>query len=140
MAFDPDEVQNMNPYSMTSAQRLQLALASNKYGATQQGTAYGKKRVGIDKAFRKALPRAESGYAQRGVIDSGIRDVGVADMFVGRTAQRGEAREAMDSALYDMILNNMQSYGVYEGERFNTALAQAKKRADTAAQIREALG
>ena len=140
MAFNANEVQNMNPYSMSADQRLELALASNVYGATQSGTKYGKKRLGIDKAFRKALPRAQSGYAQRGIIDSGIRDVGIADMFGSRTAQRGEAREAMDTALYDMVLNNLQSYGVYEGERFSSALDAARRRAETAAQIREALG
>jgi hypothetical protein len=130
------EYETSDPYGATSADRLKAALAKTTFGSQQAGTRYGARKRGIDKRYRRMFPKVEAGYAQRGLADSGIRQRGVADVFTSRAGERAAAQAGLDEELFDLVTSNLSSYGVYTGERFDSALSDAIRRANTAAAIR----
>lgn len=129
-----------DPYGTTSDQALNTALANIAYQSKSFGRQWGEQDVGIRKAYKREKPRSEERFARRGLVDSGIRQRGVADLFAARETQHQKARQTLDDALYGMTLEQMGAYGTYSGERFQQMLDAATQRALTASQIREVLG
>jgi len=129
-----------DPFAATGEQKLDTALANIAFQTKGLGRQFGEQNIGIQRQFKRQKPRLESGFARRGLVDSGIRQRGVADLFAARETQQQQAREALDEALFGLTLEQLQAAGQYTGGRFQQVLDAATQRALTASQIREALG
>ena len=140
MAFDPYASYDLtNAYAVTPAQRLQSTLAGTKYGKTGAEQKFALGTFDTSKAYKKQVPQIETGFARRGLQDSGLRNLGLAEAAAAYDRQRSEQRGALDQALFNIALQRMGDYGTYAGSRFEDALGGTRSRAERAAEIREAL-
>ena len=140
MAFDPYASYDMtNAFAVTPAQRLQTTLAGTKYGTTGAQQKYTLGTFDTSKAYGKQVPQIETGFARRGLQDSGLRNLGLAEAASAYDRQRSEQRAALDQALFNIALQRMGDYGGYAGSRFEDVLGGTRSRAERAAEIREAL-
>jgi len=140
MAFNPysTDYDVRSPMGMSPGQRLASALASTTYkqrGA--QRTATGQ-RFDIAKALPKGLHGLNTGFAKRGLETSGLRQVGVADYLTGISRKQTDVSSALDTALFNLAVENLGAYDEYFGTRYGREFESGFDRAEIAAQIREA--
>ena len=125
---------------MSPGQRLATALA----GTTAKKRAAERNRVSqrydINKNLSKSLPRLNEQFAQRGLQDSGLRQVGVSDLLMAVDRQRAGVTTALDQAILDIVTEDMGAYDEYFGTRYGREFESAFDRAEIAAKIREATG
>ena len=115
-------------------QALADALANIAY---QSGNIRNRYTEGIDKwnMQRQALvPKMQSGFARRGVVNSGIKQKGFGDFARDTEAGQAQMRRNLDDALFNLVGQQLSAYNVYGQTQFDDAL----RRAQTAAGIREA--
>ena len=140
MAFDPYASYDMtNAFAVTPAQRLQSTLSGTKYGNTGAQQKYTLGTFDTSKAYGKQVPQIETGMARRGLQDSGMRNLALAESAAGFDRQRAEGQTQLSEALFNLAVQRMGLYGQYAGSRFEDALGATSSRAETAARIREAM-
>jgi hypothetical protein len=140
MAFNPYAKQNVaDPYGTSPSQRLSTALTG--LSLQEKGVRRQDKRTRFDlaKAYKKRSPQIEANFAQRGLQDSGMRNLALAESASGFERQRTEQQSGLDAALFNLVAQRMGLYGGYAGSRFEDALGATSSRAETAARIREAM-
>jgi predicted DNA-binding WGR domain protein len=141
MAFDPYASYDMtNAFAVTPAQRLQSALPGTKYGKTGAQQQYTLGTFDTAKAYKKQIPQIEAAMARRGVHDSGMRNLALAEAAAQHIRQQDQHRRALQDALFNATLQNINAYGTYAGERYGSTLGAATSQAEMAAKIREAMG
>ncbi len=141
MAFDPYASYDMtNAFAVTPAQRLQSALSGTKYGNTGAQQKYALGSFDTAKAYKKQIPQIEAAMARRGVQDSGMRNLALAEASAAYVRQQDQQRRALQDALFNATLQDMNAYGAYAGERYGSSLGAASSQAEMAAKIREAIG
>jgi hypothetical protein len=92
------------------------------------------------KAYKKQVPQIEAAMARRGVQDSGMRNLALAEAAASYVRQQDQQRRALQDALFNSTLQDMNAYGTYAGERYGAALGASTSQAEMAAKIREAIG
>ena len=141
MAFDPYASYDMtNAFAVTPAQRLQSTLSGTKYGKTGAQQQYALGTFDTAKAYKKQIPQIEAAMARRGVHDSGMRNLALAEAAAMHIRQQDMQRRALQDALFNATLQNINAYGTYAGERYGSTLGAATSQAEMAAKIREAMG
>jgi len=141
MAFDPYASYDMtNAFAVSPAQRLQTTLAGTKYGNTGAQQRYTLGTFDTSKAYKKQVPQIEASYARRGLQDSGMRNLALAEASAAYVRQQDQQRRALQDALFNSALQNLTAQGTYAGERYGSSLGAASSQAEMAAKIREALG
>ena len=91
MAFNPYAKQNVaDPYGTSPSQRLSTALTG--LSLQEKGVRRQDKRTRFDlaKAYKKRSPQIEANFAQRGLQDSGMRNLALAESASGFERQRTE--------------------------------------------------
>ncbi len=140
MAFNPFAKYNVaDPYGTSPSQRLSTALTGlsmQEKGVRRQDQ---RGRFDLAKAYKKQTPRIEANYARRGLQDSGMRNLALAEAGAGFERQRTEQQSQLEAALFNLAAERMGLYGGYAGSRFEDALGATSSRAETAARIREAM-
>ena len=142
MAFNPygTDYNVRSTLGMSPGQRLATALA----GTTAKKRAAERNRVSqrydINKNLSKSLPRLNEQFAERGLQDSGLRQVGVSDLLMAVDRQRAGVTTALDQAILDIVTEDMGAYDEYFGTRYGREVESAVNRAEIAAKIREATG
>ena len=142
MAFNPygTDYNVRSTLGMSPGQRLATALA----GTTAKKRAAERNRVSqrydINKNLSKSLPRLNEQFAERGLQDSGLRQVGVSDLLMAVARQRAGVTTALDQAILDIVTEDMGAYDEYFGTRYGREFESAFNRAEIAAKIREATG
>ena len=140
MAFNPFAKYNVaDPYGTSPSQRLSTALTGlsmREKGVRRQDQ---RGRFDLAKAYKKRTPQIEANYARRGLQDSGMRNLALAEAGAGFERQRTEQQSQLESALFNLAAERMGLYGGYAGSRFEDALGATSSRAETAARIREAM-
>ena len=142
MAFNPYTTPKYNiadPYGTSPSQRLAKALAGSAMQGKGARRQYGGAKFDLAKSYKKQVPQIETGFARRGLQDSGLRNLGLAEAAAAYDRQRSEQRAALDQALFNIALQRMGDYGSYAGSRFEDVLGGTRSRAERAAEIREAL-
>lgn len=142
MAFNPytTDYDVRSPMGMSPGQRLASALASTTYqqrGAQRSATG---QQFDVSRGLGKALPRLNEGFARRGLQDSGLRQVGVSDYLADVNRQQTGISSVLDTALFNLAVENMGVYDEYFGTRYGREFESGFDRAEIAAQIREAIG
>ena len=140
MAFNPFAKYNVaDPYGTSPSQRLSTALTGlsmQEKGVRRQDQ---RGRFDLAKAYKKQTPRIEANFARRGLQDSGMRNLALAEAGAGFERQRTEQQSQLEAALFNLAAERMGLYGGYAGSRFEDALGATSSRAETAARIREAM-
>jgi len=140
MAFDPFAQYNVaDPYGVSPSQRLSQTLAGTAYKSKGLQRGYQRDRFDLSKAYKKQIPKIETGMARRGLQDSGIRNLALAEGAAGYERQRTERQAALQEALFNIAAERLGAYGGYAGSRYQNVLAGAQSRGESAARIREAL-
>ena len=141
MAFNPFAKFNVaDPYGTSPSQRLSTALTGlsmQEKGVRRQDQ---RSRFDLAKAYKKQTPRIETDFARRGLQDSGMRNLALAESAAGFDRQRAERQTQLSEALFNLAAQRMGLYGQFAGSRFEDLLGATSSRAETAAKIREALG
>ena len=140
MAFNPFAKYNVaDPYGTSPSQRLSTALTGlsmQEKGVRRQDQ---RGRFDLAKAYKKRTPQIEANFARRGLQDSGMRNLALAEAGAGFERQRTEQQSQLEAALFNLAAERMGLYGGYAGSRFEDALGATSSRAETAARIREAM-
>ena len=140
MAFDPFAQMNVSdPYGTSPSQRLATALSNTTYQTQGINRNLNTNLFDMSKAYGKQTPQIETGMARRGLQDSGMRNLALAEAGAGFERQRTEQQSQLESALFNLAAERMGLYGGYAGSRFEDALGATSSRAETAARIREAM-
>jgi hypothetical protein len=69
-----------------------------------------------------------------------MRNLALAEAAASYVRQQDQQRRALQDALFNASLQNMNAYGTYAGERYGSTLGAASSQAEMAAKIREAIG
>ena len=140
MPFNPFAKYNVaDPYGTSPSQRLSTALTGlsmQEKGIRRQDQ---RGRFDLAKAYKKRTPQIEANFARRGLQDSGMRNLALAEAGAGFERQRTEQQSQLEAALFNLAAERMGLYGGYAGSRFEDALGATSSRAETAARIREAM-
>ena len=142
MPFNPYQTSQYNiadPYGTSPSSRLGAALAQSSKGQKAARTSYGRDVFDMSREWQKAVPRLETGMARRGLQDSGIRNLALAEAAADFARRRTERGSALEEALFNLAVQRLGDYGVYAGSRFENVLGASESRAARAAEIREAL-
>ena len=118
---------------------MSRALAGTTFSKKGALTNYGQNKFDMTKGYKKQVPRTSAQFASRGLETSGLKNMALAEQAAAFDRQRSEARGALDQALFNIALENLNTYGDYSGSRFEDVMGTASGRAERAAQIREAL-
>ena len=138
--FNPYARYNVaDPYGTSPSQRLAGALAGTTY--QRRGTQAGATQQKFDttQSYKKSIPRLSTGFAKRGLQDSGLRERAMSDLAAQFVRQRATEEDALTQALFQLSLQDLGSFGTYMGGRFEDALGGFTSRAQMAAKIREAM-
>ena len=142
MAFNPYQTPKYNiadPYGTSPSSRLAAALAKSSMGQKQARTSYNRDKFDMSKQWSKAVPQLEAGMARRGLQDSGIRNLALAEAGADYDRRRAERGGALEQAMFNLAVQRLGDYGGYQGSRFEDVLGVAASRAARAAEIREAM-
>ena len=141
MAFDPFAQFNVSdPYGTSPSQRLATALSNTAYQRQGVNRNLNTSLFDMSKAYGKQTPQIETGMARRGLQDSGIRNKALAEAMAVYERQRTQQRQATQDAMMQLALQDLNAYGTYAGQRFQSSLGGAQSQAEMAAKIREAIG
>ena len=140
MAFDPYASYDMtNAYAVTPAQRLQSTLAGTKYGKTGAEQKFALGTFDTSKAYKKQVPQIREGFARRGLQDSGMKNLALAEAAASYVRQQDVQRQAMQDAWFNAALQDIDAYATYAGDRYGSTQGSSQERARRAAEIRAAL-
>ena len=141
MAFNPVAQYNVSdPYGTSPGQRLASSLAGTSFQRRGVESSAARNRLDLDREYRESVPRVDAGFAKRGLITSGLRNRGRADLASRLARLRADQRGGLSSELLGLALQDLAAQAQFSGGRFESALGGASSQAELAAKIREALG
>ncbi len=143
-----------NLYGLTPEQRLGQALAAIQRQAGRLGVNYDTSLADIGKAYSRGTTGLETGYAQRGVHDSGIRTRGLADygLYAGPSGtQEMDLLSGLWTDMSDLVTQELAGLGAYGADQWAAGLGAADQavsdvtddelyRRHTTPLLKEALG
>jgi hypothetical protein len=139
MAYNPMADYNMrDPLGTSPATRLATALAGTTYQKKRATGAADRQRYDINRAIPDTLHKLNTGYARRGLQDSGLRNRGLINYFENLYTTLGDTDMALQDTLFDLTAQNVGAYNEYFGSAYGRDFDAAADRAERAAQIREA--
>ncbi len=140
MAFNPAAQYDVSdPYGTSPGQRLASALAGTSFQRRGVETAATRNRLDLEKEYTESVPRVDAGFARRGLITSGLRNRGRADLAARLARMRAEQGSGLSSELLGLALQDLAAQAQFSGGRFESALGGAASQAELASKIREAL-
>jgi len=139
MAYNPLADYNVrDPLGTSPATRLATALAGTSYQKKRAMGTADRQRYDINKAIPDTLHKLNTGYARRGLQDSGLRNRGLINYFENLYTTLGDTDMALQDALFNLTAENVGAYNEYFGSAYGRDFDAAADRAERAAQIREA--
>ena len=139
MAYNPLADFNVrDPLGTSPATRLATALAGTTYQKKRAMSTADRQRYDINKAIPDTLHKLNTGYARRGLQDSGLRNRGLINYFENLYTTLGDTDMALQDALFNLTAENVGAYNEYFGSAYGRDFDAAADRAERAAQIREA--
>jgi len=139
MAYNPLADFNVrDPLGTSPATRLATALAGTSYQKKRAMGTADRQRYDINKAIPDTLHKLNTGYARRGLQDSGLRNRGLINYFENLYTTLGDTDMALQDALFNLTAENVGAYNEYFGSAYGRDFDAAADRAERAAQIREA--
>ena len=139
MAYNPLADYNVrDPLGTSPATRLATALAGTTYQKKRARSGADRQRYDINRGVPDALHKLNTGYARRGLQDSGLRRRGLADYFENVYGTLGDTEMGLQDALFNLTAENVGAYNEYFGSAYGRDFDAAADRAARATQIREA--
>jgi hypothetical protein len=139
MAYNPLADYNVrDPLGTSPATRLATALAGTTYQKKRAMGTADRQRYDINKAIPDTLHKLNTGYARRGLQDSGLRNRGLTNYFENLYTTLGDTDMALQDALFNLTAENVGAYNEYFGSAYGRDFDAAADRAERATQIREA--
>ena len=139
MAYNPLADFNVrDPLGTSPATRLATALAGTSYQKKRATGTADRQRYDINRAIPDTLHKLNTGYARRGLQDSGLRNRGLINYFENLYTTLGDTDMALQDTLFDLTAQNVGAYNEYFGSAYGRDFDAAADRAERAAQIREA--
>jgi hypothetical protein len=139
MAYNPLADFNVrDPLGTSPATRLATALAGTSYQKKRARSGADRQRYDINRAIPDTLHKLNTGYARRGLQDSGLRNRGLINYFENLYTTLGDTDMALQDTLFDLTAQNVGAYNEYFGSAYGRDFDAAADRAERAAQIREA--
>ena len=139
MAYNPLADYNVrDPLGTSPATRLATALAGTTYQKKRAMGTADRQRYDINKAIPDTLHKLNTGYARRGLQDSGLRNRGLTNYFENLYTTLGDTDMALQDALFNLTAENVGAYNEYFGSAYGRDFDAAADRAARATQIREA--
>tara|TARA_Y100000817_G_scaffold214566_1_gene168677 strand:- start:140 stop:565 length:426 start_codon:yes stop_codon:yes gene_type:complete len=139
MAYNPLADFNVrDPLGTSPATRLATALAGTTYQKKRARSGADRQRYDINRAIPDTLHKLNTGYARRGLQDSGLRNRGLINYFENLYTTLGDTDMALQDTLFDLTAQNVGAYNEYFGSAYGRDFDAAADRAARAAQIREA--
>ena len=139
MAYNPLADYNVrDPLGTSPATRLATALAGTTYQKKRATGAADRQRYDINRGVPDALHKLNTGYARRGLQDSGLRNRGLTNYFENLYTTLGDTDMALQDALFNLTAENVGAYNEYFGSAYGRDFDAAADRAARATQIREA--
>ena len=139
MAYNPLADYNVrDPLGTSPATRLATALAGTTYQKKRARSGADRQRYDINRAIPDTLHKLNTGYARRGLQDSGLRNRGLINYFENLYTTLGDTDMALQDALFNLTAENVGAYNEYFGSAYGRDFDAAADRAERAAQIREA--
>lgn len=139
MAYNPLADYNVrDPLGTSPATRLATALAGTTYQKQRATGAADRQRYDINRGVPDALHKLNTGYARRGLQDSGLRNRGLTNYFENLYTTLGDTDMALQDALFNLTAENVGAYNEYFGSAYGRDFDAAADRAERATQIREA--
>jgi hypothetical protein len=139
MAYNPLADYNVrDPLGTSPATRLATALAGTTYQKKRAMGTADRQRYDINRGVPDALHKLNTGYARRGLQDSGLRNRGLTNYFENLYTALGDTDMALQDALFNLTAENVGAYNEYFGSAYGRDFDAAADRAARATQIREA--
>jgi len=139
MAYNPLADYNVrDPLGTSPATRLATALAGTTYQKKRAMGTADRQRYDINRAIPDTLHKLNTGYARRGLQDSGLRNRGLINYFENLYTTLGDTDMALQDTLFDLTAQNVGAYNEYFGSAYGRDFDAAADRAARASQIREA--
>ncbi len=139
MAYNPLADYNVrDPLGTSPATRLATALAGTTYQKKRAMGTADRQRYDINRGVPDALHKLNTGYARRGLQDSGLRNRGLTNYFENLYTTLGDTDMALQDALFNLTAENVGAYNEYFGSAYGRDFDAAADRAERATQIREA--
>ena len=139
MAYNPLADYNVrDPLGTSPATRLATALAGTTYQKKRAMGTADRQRYDINRGVPDTLHKLNTGYARRGLQDSGLRNRGLTNYFENLYTTLGDTDMALQDALFNLTAENVGAYNEYFGSAYGRDFDAAADRAERATQIREA--
>jgi len=139
MAYNPLADYNVrDPLGTSPATRLATALAGTTYQKKRAMGTADRQRYDINRGVPDTLHKLNTGYARRGLQDSGLRNRGLTNYFENLYTALGDTDMALQDALFNLTAENVGAYNEYFGSAYGRDFDAAADRAARATQIREA--
>jgi len=139
MAYNPLADFNVrDPLGTSPATRLATALAGTTYQKKRAMGTADRQRYDNNRAIPDTLHKLNTGYARRGLQDSGLRNRGLINYFENLYTTLGDTDMALQDTLFDLTAQNVGAYNEFFGSAYGRDFDAAADRAARAAQIREA--
>ena len=139
MAYNPLADYNVrDPLGTSPATRLATALAGTTYQKKRAMGTADRQRYDINRGVPDTLHKLNTGYARRGLQDSGLRNRGLTNYFENLYTALGDTDMALQDALFNLTAENVGAYNEYFGSAYGRDFDAAADRAARASQIREA--
>ena len=139
MAYNPLADYNVrDPLGTSPATRLATALAGTTYQKKRAMGTADRQRYDINRGVPDTLHKLNTGYARRGLQDSGLRNRGLTNYFENLYTTLGDTDMALQDALFNLTAENVGAYNEYFGSAYGRDFDAAADRAARATQIREA--
>ena len=127
-----------DPLGTSPATRLATALAGTSYQKKRARSGADRQRYDINRGVPDTLHKLNTGYARRGLQDSGLRNRGLINYFENLYTTLGDTDMALQDTLFDLTAQNVGAYNEYFGSAYGRDFDAAADRAARASQIREA--
>ena len=119
MAYNPLADYNVrDPLGTSPATRLATALAGTSYQKKRATGAADRQRYDINRGVPDALHKLNTGYARRGLQDSGLRNRGLINYFENLYTALGDTDMALQDALFNLTAENVGAYNEYFGSAY----------------------
>ena len=139
MAYNPLADYNVrDPLGTSPATRLATALAGTTYQKKRAMGTADRQKEDINRGVPDTLHKLNTGYARRGLQDSGLRNRGLTNYFENLYTTLGDTDMALQDALFNLTAENVGAYNEYFGSAYGRDFDAAADRAERATQIREA--
>ena len=139
MAYNPMTDFNMrDPLGTSPATRLATALAGTTLQERLARNKAARQEYDVTKGIPDTLHKLNTGYARRGLQDSGLRRRGLANYFENLDTYMGDTEMGLQDALFNLTAENVGAYNEFFGSAYGRDFDAAADRAARATQIREA--